>query len=448
MAEPRTPQGDTNEGSTRKRGVFSYPAFRRIWLASLVSSFGDWIGFVAVIALATRVSKGSGETAVAFVLSARLLPGFFLGPIAGVLLDRLDRRRMMLACDAGRAVVFAFLPFVDTVYGLVLASLFLEALSIAWSSAKEATVPNLIPAKHLASANSLSIAAAYGTFPLGSVAFSLFAKLSDSLSNVDWLSSLRVNQESLALWADGFTFVVSGLLVASMTFPRAKPVAEAEVLKPNAMRDLREGWRFIGSSPRVRSVMLGIGAGLFGGGMLVPLGATFAKEDLGGGAAGFGALISGLGFGVALSVLGLSLVQRYFKPEPVFIGALFAAAASISLGATSSSLAPAVLWVGGLGLCAGAVYVLGFTILQTNVDDALRGRTFATLYTLIRVCLLLAFTLAPILSRVLGSLGSTVGLNVSGVRLALWMVGLIIAGAGLLSLLSLREPVNSPSTAS
>lgn len=437
MAEPQT-QG---QGSARK-GVFSYPSFRRLWFASFVSSLGDWIGFVAVIALTTRVSKGTGETAVAFVLSARLLPGFFLGPIAGVLLDRLDRRRVMMACDIGRAIVFAFLPFVSTVYGLVLASLFLEALSIAWSSAKEATVPNLIPKKLLASANSLSVAAAYGTFPLGTLVFSLLAKVAEWVGGVDWLSSLRTDQESLALWLDGFTFLLSAFLVASVSFPRVREKAEDEE-KPNAFRDLRDGWKFIGSSPRVRAVMLGIGAGLFGGGMLVPLGATFAREDLGGGSAGFGALITALGTGVAVSVLGLSFLQKYLRPVPGFIGAVFAAAASISLGATSGSMAPAVLWVFCLGLCAGAVYVLGFTILQTSVDDALRGRTFATLYTLIRVCLLLSFTVAPLLSRLLDSLGSTIGLNVSGVRLALWMVGLIIGSAGLLSILSLRDPVSA-----
>ncbi len=437
MAEPR----NTGQGSTTRKhkGVLSYPAFRRIWTASLVSSFGDWIGLVAVLALTQRVSKGSGETAIAFVLSARLLPGFFLGPIAGVLLDRIDRRRVMLACDFGRALVFAFLPFVDTVVGLVLASLLLEAFSIGWSSAKEATVPNLVPADQLPSANSLSVAAAYGTFPLGSIAFALFAKLAERLGAIDALSSLRINQESLALWADGFTFVVSALLVGSISFPR-KTVVVNEETKPNVMRDLREGLAFIGSSPRVRSVMLGIGAGLFGAGMLVPLGPTFARHDLGGGPAGFGALISALGFGVAISVVALSFLQRKLRPEPVFIGAVFASAVCISLGAASGSMAPAVLWVFGLGVCGGAVYVLGFTILQTNVDDALRGRTFATLYTLVRVCLLLAFTVAPILSRLLGSLGLTVGLSVSGVRLTLWLVGIIIALAGLLSLLSLREP--------
>ena len=418
----------------------SIKPFRRIWSASLVSSFGDWVGLVAITALAQRVSKGTGESAVALVLSARLLPGFFLGPLAGVVLDRFDRRKIMLVCDAGRALVFAFLPFVSNIGGLFFASLFLEVLSIGWSSAKESTVPNLVPKAQLPSANSASVAAAYGTFPLGSLAFALLATLSSWLGHIHALHSLRVNKESLALWADGFTFLASFFLVRSITFPATQRIHAEDGADSNVLRDLREGWKFIGTNPRVRSVLLGLAAGLFGGGMLVPLGATFAKTDLGGGDAGFGALISALGFGVAISVIGLSLIQSRLKPEPVFVGSLFVAAACISLGATSSSMTPAVLWVGGLGLCAGAVYVLGFTIIQTNVEDELRGRTFATLYAMIRVVVLLSFTVAPIMSRLLHSLGLTLGFHLSGVRLALWGAAAIISLAGVASWLSLRDP--------
>ena len=193
--------------------------------------------------------------------------------------------------------------------GLFFASLFLEVLSIGWSSAKESTVPNLVPKAQLPSANSASVAAAYGTFPLGSLAFALLAALSASLGHIHALHSLRVNKESLALWADGFTFLASFFLVRSITFPPTQRIHAEDGAESNVLRDLREGWKFIGTNPRVRSVLLGLAAGLFGGGMLVPLGATFAKTDLGGGDAGFGALISALGFGVAISVIGLSLIQ-------------------------------------------------------------------------------------------------------------------------------------------
>ena len=68
---------------------------------------GDWIGFLAIAALATRVGGGSPETAVGLVMAARIVPGFFLGPVAGVLVDRWDRKKVMVACDLGRAATLA-----------------------------------------------------------------------------------------------------------------------------------------------------------------------------------------------------------------------------------------------------------------------------------------------------------------------------------------------------
>src|SRR3712207_9423286 len=64
------------------------------------------------------------------VLSARLIPGFFLAPAAGVLVDRWDRKRVMVLCDVGRGLVLATLPFVDTIVGLFFASLLLEVLTL------------------------------------------------------------------------------------------------------------------------------------------------------------------------------------------------------------------------------------------------------------------------------------------------------------------------------
>ena len=92
----------------------------------------------------------------------------------------------------------------------------------------------------------------------------------------------------------------------------------------------------------------------------------------------------------------------------------------------------------------GSGPVVAFTILQMNVTDELRGRIFATMYTLVRFCLLLALTIAPILSQMLDGLadqwvdGEVVGVSVPGVRLTLWLGGLIIVGASVLAARSLR----------
>jgi dTMP kinase len=104
----------------------------------------------------------------------------------------------------------------------------------------------------------------------------------------------------------------------------------------------------------------------------------------------------------------------------------------------------ACVFVACLGVAAGSVYVLGFTILQTNVSDELRGRIFATLYTLVRFCMLLALTVAPILSQVLDGFSGhwfnrkVLGVGIPGVRLTLWLGGFIIIGAGFLAVRSMR----------
>jgi len=151
---------------------------------------------------------------------------------------------------------------------------------------------------------------------------------------------------------------------------------------------------------------------------------------------------------VAGGIILLSIVQRRLPHERVFVFSVLGAGVCQLAGASMSSLAPTLVLVAGLGLFAGSVYILGFTILQTNVKDELRGRIFATLYTLVRFCLLLAFAVAPILSSLLGKLSDslvggsiTIGdatLELPGVRLTLWLGGAIIVAAGVLASRSMR----------
>lgn len=419
--------------------LFGSHAFFRLWVAQVVSALGDWIGFVAVAAIAARIGGSSPEAAVGVVLSARLIPGFFLAPAAGVLVDRWDRKRVMVMCDIGRGLVMATLPFVDTIAGLFFVSLLLEVLTLMWSPAKEASVPNLVRPEFLANANSLSLVAAYGTFPVASALFAGLAKVAERLGEYDALDALRVSQESIAIYVDVVTFFVSALLIATLALPRPERVRSSRRFEfRQTFRELAEGWRFIGQNPVVRSVIVGLATGLIGGGMVVPLGTVMSTEVFGAGPAGFGLLLTALGTGVAVGIVGLSIVQSRLPHETVFVGALVGAGICIIGGASMSSITPALAFVALLGLCAGAVYVLGFTILQTNVENELRGRIFATLYTLVRFCLLAAFAIAPMLSSLLDRLS-----DIEGARLTLWFGGAIILMAALLARVSLR--VRQPS---
>ena len=467
MAEPPRPSGEepttekmapvADEEPVRGPQLLGSASFFRLWLAQVVSSLGDWIGLVAVLSITNRVGGSSPEAAIALVMSARMIPGFFLASIGGVLVDRWDRKKVMVTCDVGRAMVLATLPFVETVWGLFLVSLFLEILTLLWSPAKEASVPNLVSVDKLSSANSFSLAAAYGTFPIGSALFASLTKVSEFLgTHAGFLRFLELNQESLAIYVDVCTFLTSAFIISTLTIPRHKVRRKSPSVKPlsGAITEIREGWRFIGTNPVVRAVMVGLGTGLIGGGMVAPLGPVYSSVVLNAGPSGFGLMLTALGMGLAIGVLGLTTLQRRLSRLRIFPVAVLGAGAFMFAASSMSSLTLTLAFIGGMGVCAGAVYVLGFTILQENVEDELRGRIFATLYTLSRLCLLISLALAPLLAGVLDRLSndiiggkiSLLGATVSlpGVRLTLWIGASIILVAGVLALRTLRsEPDQS-----
>jgi dTMP kinase len=447
------PQAVMTASSWRVK-LFGSKAYFRLWIAQLFSSFGDWMGFLATAAIAADLGKGSKGAAVGIVMIARIAPGLFLGQLAGVLVDRLDRKKVMVTCDVIRAGTLLALPFLTEVWQLFVLSLVLEGATLMWSPAKEASVPHLVPTEHLATVNSLSIAAAYGTFPIASITFAGLTGVAKWLGGFNAFDFLQLRQTSIAVYLDAATFLVSAGVIWRLPLPHRR---RGEVMKSSrrieftqVFHELKEGWRFIFLSPVVRAVLLGLATGLFGGGMLVPLGPVFATDVLGGGDSTFGLLITALGFGMAFGVLAVSVLQRRLPKTAVFTGAVFAAGLALIGAASMSKLAPAMGFVLVIGLGAGAVYVVGFTILQTSVDDALRGRIFASLNTLVRFMLLMSFAVAPFLSELLDSLSKRlfhsevhvfVTVALPGVRLTLWIAGLIIIGAGFIALASFRRDV-------
>ena len=419
--------------------VFGTRSYFRLWLAQVTSSTGDWIGLIAILAIAARISDNSGA-AVSLVMLARVVPGFFLGTVGGVLIDRFDRRRVMMVCDLLRASLLLLLPFAESLAGLVLISFGLEVLTLLWGPAKDASVPHLVKKDQLTSANSLSLVASYATFPLASIIFSLLAALAVWLGSFDALSSLEVDQEVLALIVDAGTFVASALIVWRLPIPHDRTRHTQRFDPTQTFRDVRDGVRFIVTHPRVRGVIVGLGVGLIGAGAMIPLGAAFAKQGLGGDSATFGVLMTALGTGAAIGVVALLALQKRLPRETVFEFAVMGTGAFLVLAASFTSTFPCALAIGLVGACAGTSYVTGFTVLQESVHDELRGRTFATLYTVIRLCLLIALVLSPLWADVwdwfVGLFGSgTVTLSGAtytfpGVRIALWGGGLVTFAAG------------------
>lgn len=432
---------------------FGSQQFFRLWIAQVISATGDWLGLIATISLAGRLSEGTEGTAIALVLATRIAPGFFLATAAGVIVDRFNRKRLLLVCDLGRAVVFFTLPFVDSLFGLVVASFLLEIFTMMWSPAKEAIVPNLVPKDRLTTANSLNVAAAYGMFPVAAGLAALLAKAAESLADEGWVSTWRLSEDGLAFYVNGISFLVTALIIWTIAFP-VRPRAERGDRQKGsfdlggAWRELREGWRFIAVNPIVRAVNVGLGVGVIGGGMLVPLGALYVDELIVGDEADFNLVLFALGLGMAVGVVTASLLQNKINRTAVFPAVLVLAGGALLVASSSPYLSVVVPVIGIVGFAAGPIYVLGFTLLHENVDDELRGRIFSALLVLVRFCMLAALAVAPLVSEGLDTLSNRwwdgdldlFGLTIlaPGVRLTLWLSSLTIIGAGLLASWSLR----------
>jgi len=458
--------------------------FRWLWIAQLVGSCGDWVGFFAITALAASIS-GKPEAATALVLTARVAPSFFLAPIMGVLVDRFDRKVMMRIADVGRACVMISLPFVGSLWGLIVASLVLEALTLMWAPAKEAMVPTIVPQERLTNANSLGLLVAYGTMPFAGLLQFLLKKGNEALAGVSWLGPFQFDRrigdtQALAFYFDASTYLVVAFIVWRCIKTSGKPGATAahvvDATPPGISADppapirvepapaggvlrkafagIREGWHYIFVNPVVRAVNLGLAAGLLGGAMLVPLGPTFAGKVTGD-VNTFSLYITAMGVGVAIAVAVINVVQHRIPKASVFALMLFVAGLSLLFAVTMSTFWLSAIGVFGVGLGAGSVYVLGFTLLQENTDDAIRGRIFSTLLTLVRLCVLAAMVLGPALSALFDPIskrvfGSTAGhegpgltvfgqwYGLPGVRFTLWLAGVVIVVASIVASRALK----------
>jgi dTMP kinase len=389
-----------------RSGALSIRPFRRLWIALSLSSLGDWLSLLALTALAlTLTTKGhhsiAQDSAVGGVWLTSLLPALILGPLAGAVADRFDRRLNMIVGDVVRAVLYLTIPlnlafgFVDKLTWIYIVQFLASCASLFWTPAKDASVPNLVPPDQLENANTLSLLTTFGTAPVAGLLFGLLAIISSALGSISHF--FRTDQVDLALFFNVATFIVSALTVAALKeLPRRRNTGE--ISSPSVAKTIREGWRFIGRSEVVRGIMIGMVGAFAAGGVVVGLGPAYVKNTLHGGSAGWGLVFSAVFVGLAAGMfLGLRIL-RNFSRRRLFGLSIISAGVPLALASLIPNLAVVVVLVILLGGCAGIAYVTGYTIVGLEVDDATRGRTFAFLYSAIRVILFAVIAVAPFLS--------------------------------------------------
>ena len=341
------------------------PEFRRLWIGQLISQLGDWFSSIAIYSLLIE-RTGSGE-AVALAMLAQFLPLFLIGPPAGVLADRIDRRRILIATDILRAAVVACLILaerqsgVGLVYGLLIGQVVLSAF---FEPARAAMVPTVTKRSDWLVANTLA-------GMTWSVMLALGAGLGGGVS--------ALLGRSAAFGIDSLTFLASAAVLWRLRPQPPDPGRERGLAAP--AREFREGISYLARNQGL-AVILSVKA-LWGvGGGILLLYTVFGERifPLGkGAAASIGLLYAVRGVGAAVGpILGRALLGS--SPEKLrrnialsfFLGGASYLAFSQAPSLPLALLAAFLSHVGG-----SMMWVFSTTLLQLACPEKLRGRIFA-----------------------------------------------------------------------
>jgi dTMP kinase len=384
-----------------RSGVLSIRPFRRLWIALSLSSLGDWLSLLALTALAYTLAghgQAAQSAAVGGVWLTSLLPALVLGPLAGAVADRFDRRMNMIVGDVVRAVLYLTIPLdlnlhlVNSLTWIYIVQFLASCASLFWTPAKDATVPNLVPPDKLEQANQFSLFTTYGTAPVAGLVFGLLELISRALGSISHY--FRTDQVNLALYFNAATFVVSALTIFALReIPKRQ--RSGEISAPSVAKTIVEGWRYIGQTRVVRGIVIGMIGAFAAAGVVVGLGQVYVTDTLHGGHAGWGVVFAAIFVGLAVGMfLGLRIL-RGFSRRRLFGLSITFAAIPLALIALIPSLAVVTILVVLLGASAGVAYVTGYTIVGSEVDDQTRGRTFAFLQSAMRVILFAVIAVAP-----------------------------------------------------
>jgi dTMP kinase len=435
LPTPAAPKQDAT------RSVLAIPAFRKLWNSMVFSSLGDWLGLLATTALAAQLSGGSYATAnfaIAGVFIARLLPAVFLGPIAGVIADRFDRRRLMVTVDIMRGALYISIPIVHTYFWLYAAMILVECLTLFWSPAKEASVPNLVPRDKLENANQVSLLAAYGTAPVAAILFTLLTLVSGAIAAVSPL--LPSSSVDIALYFNALSFFFAAYTIRGLKeIPKGS--ASKKDAEQNIGQSLAEGWKTVSQSKIIRGLIIGMVGAFSAAGAVIGLARTFVG-DLGGGDAAYGVLFGAVFTGLAIGIAFGPKIFAQFSRRRLFGASLSTAGIFLVLLAAISNFTLSVFIVIILGAFSGITWVTGFTMLGMEVHDDVRGRTFAFVQSLIRITLVAVLAIAPIIAATIGEHEYTfqnTTLNYNGAQITMLLAGVIAALIGFIAYRQMKD---------
>jgi predicted MFS family arabinose efflux permease len=381
------------------RQALHEPLFRRLLAALAISQTGNWLYNVALLAVVYE--RTHSATWVAVTTAARVVPIVVCGPFGGVVADRCDRRRVMIASDTIQAGAMLVLAGVAAAgWPIVLAPVLAGLATVAASpypSCVAATTPRLVAEDRLAGANAARSAVGSACIVVGPALGGLLMATTSSVA---------------AFVANAASFALSALLVASLPAgDRFAPVAtEQGADRPRLLGDLAAGVRALRGSPvALRLVGADISCSVVYGAQTVLF--VLVARSLGYGADGYGWLLAGCGLGGVLGTAVAARAADAHRPRLVLALALLAVAVPLPLLVVTHSILVALLlaMVGGAG--AILVEVLADTGLQRCLDEEVLGRAYGFALPAAIAGIVVGSLLAAPLVALLGADGALVALG-------------------------------------
>ncbi len=396
--------------------------FQRLWWGQLISQFGDRIHQMALVALVAERAHGS-TLMLAKLMACTIIPVFFIQPIAGVLVDRWDRRMTLLICDIARGILVLLIPLVfifwKTLVPIYILVFLVFCFSRFYQPAKMSIIPDLVPKDYLLTANSL-------VSTTGMIAFILGCALGGIL--VDRYGA------RVGFMVDAATFFISGAFVFSIDISRRFKVsrellwkAGREIVGPirkTILGELKEGFEYLVRHRELRFVIAMIFTFLAAAGAVYVVIIVFVQEAFGSVTKDLGVLAVCLGAGL---FMGAILYGRLGKQSPwyktMFLGLVaggFMLAVFAGMVQYYPHLPTAMFLSFLLGVMTGPVFIAANTVIHLVSEEGMRGKVFSVLEIVIHFAFLASMLLSSWLSEFIAKAWILIGVGVLFVCVGLY----------------------------
>jgi MFS family permease len=398
------------------RQVFKLGDFRVLWLAQSISRFGDSLTSLALLILINRLT---GSTlALASLSIVLLLPQVGFGLVAGVFVDRLNRKRIMIASDTLRGVLvlgFLLVGSAEQIWLIYLLGFLQATIGAFFNPSLGAVLPNLVPRGGLLAANSIMQVSHRICLSLGTVAAGFL------------IGALNAYWPAFVL--DALTFFIAPLLVSRLAIPtisRDKAVSSSGRINA-VFSELVEGLKLVFGTRMLFGTLIGVGVAVLGQRafdvLLIPL----IDRELHTPATWLGLIYSGLTIATIFSGGLTALLANRLKPYQIIAYGLVILGIPTLLIMVIGNIWQLFLIAVSFGVIATPINASISTIIQGSVTDEIRGRVGASFETLISIASLTSMTLSGVFGDLLG------------IRQVFLFAGIITILSGLVTARLLRE---------